>query len=277
MPKALVNGLNIHYVQVGKGPHLVLIHGIASNLGQWQLSILPTLVENFRVTMYDLRGHGYSDMPPRGYTPDHMVGDFGGLMDYLTIRRSSILGHSYGGLVALYYAALHPERVDKLIIADTGVPSLEPEERRDAALVGWIEALRRQGIEVPEEKTQDVTYLMEQTLRLRGRRRAGMGVQRAIARLSRFFNTTSFDKEYREHAGITLEMIRQIQTPVLLIYGDHSPNTASFQFLRKNLPNCRTVMIPDGGHFYPLEHPETFVRYTEGFLQEPSNDPKDRR
>src|SRR5919204_516773 len=163
MPKALVNGLNIHYVQVGKGPHLVLIHGIASNLGQWQLSILPTLVENF--------------------------------------------------LVTLYYAALHPERVDKLIIADTGVPSLEPEERRDAALVGWIEALRRQGIEVPEEKTQDVTYLMEQTLRLRGRRRAGMGVQRAIARLSRFFNTTSFDKEYREHAGITLEMIRQIQTP----------------------------------------------------------------
>ena len=43
MPKALVNGINIHYVQTGKGPDLVLIHGIASNLGQWQLSILPAL------------------------------------------------------------------------------------------------------------------------------------------------------------------------------------------------------------------------------------------
>jgi pimeloyl-ACP methyl ester carboxylesterase len=268
MPKALVNGVTIHYVQVGKGPDLVLIHGIASNLGQWQLSILPGLVEDFRVTMYDLRGHGYSDMPLRGYTPDHMVGDFSSLMDYLAVERASVLGHSYGGIVALYYAALHPGRVDKLIIADTGVPSLEPGERRGAALGGWMEALRRRGIEVPDEKAEDVVYLMEQTLSLRGRRRQGMGVQRALARLSRFFNTTSFDQEYREHTGLTSEIIRQIHAPTLLIYGDRSPNIASCQSLHEHLPHAKTAIIPDGGHFYPLEHPETFVRHIQGFLQQ---------
>jgi 2-hydroxy-6-oxonona-2,4-dienedioate hydrolase/2-succinyl-6-hydroxy-2,4-cyclohexadiene-1-carboxylate synthase len=275
MPKAFVNGINIHNVQTGKGPDLVLIHGIASNLGQWQLSILSSLVEDFRVTMYDLRGHGYSDMPPSGYTPDHMVGDFSGLMDYLGIERASILGHSYGGVVALYYAVLHPERVDKLIIADTGVPSLEPREGQDAAFVGWREALRRRGIEVPDEKAEDVVYLMEQTLRLRGRYRIGMGVRRAVARLSRFSSSTSFGKEYRGNPGLTLEMIRQIHTPALLIYGDRSPMTASFQSLRENLPNCKSAIIPDGGHFYPLEQPETFVGHIKGFLQEQSSDLKD--
>jgi pimeloyl-ACP methyl ester carboxylesterase len=228
MPKAFVNGINIHYVQTGRGSDLVLIHGIASNLGQWQLNILPRLVEDFRVTMYDLRGHGYSDMPPSGYTANHMVGDFAGLMDYLGIERASILGHSYGGK----------------------------------------EALRRQGIEVPGEKAHDLVYLIGQTLKLRGRNWRGMGVQRALARLSRLSATTSFGKEYRENLGLTLEMIRQIHTPALLIYGDRSPLLASFQALRDNLPHCGTAIIADGGHFYPLVHPETFVRHIRGFLQD---------
>jgi pimeloyl-ACP methyl ester carboxylesterase len=268
MPKAFVNGINIHYVQTGRGPDLVLIHGLASNLGQWQLSILPALVEDFRVTMYDLRGHGYSDMPTRGYTPDHMVSDFSGLMDYLDLKRACILGHSYGGLVALHYAAVRPEHVNKLIIADTAVPSLEPRGGRDGLLDGWREALERKGLAVPDEKAEDVVYLMEQTLRLRGHRWRGMGLRRAIARLSRLVNTTSIGKEYRENPQLTPEMIRLIQTPVLLIYGDRSPNTASFQALRENLPCCTTAIISDGGHFYPLEHPETFVRYIRGFLRQ---------
>jgi pimeloyl-ACP methyl ester carboxylesterase len=277
MPKAFVNGLNIHYVQTGQGPDLVLIHGIASNLGLWQLSILPALVESFRVTMYDLRGHGYSDMPLRGYTPDHMVADFSALMDYLGIGRASLLGHSYGGVVALYYAVLQPERVDKLVIADTGVPALEPKKGRDAALVGWREALRRGGIEVPDEKAEDVVYLLEQTLRMRGSSRRGMGVQRTIARLTRFFNTTSFGKEYQENPGLTSAMIRQIHAPALLVYGNRSPMMTSFEALREHLPNCRTAIIADGGHFYPLDHAETFVGYIKGFLQEENSDLKDPR
>jgi 2-hydroxy-6-oxonona-2,4-dienedioate hydrolase/2-succinyl-6-hydroxy-2,4-cyclohexadiene-1-carboxylate synthase len=266
MPKAFVNGVNIHYVQTGQGPDLVLIHGIASNLGQWQLGILPALVEHFRLTMYDLRGHGYSDMPSRGYTPDHMVGDFSGLMDYLSLGRASLLGHSYGGLVALCYAVLHPERVDKLIIADTGVPAFEQRGARDAVLIGWRESLQRGGIDIPEEKADDIAYLIEQTVKLRGRSWRGMGARRAIARLTRFTTTTSFAKEYRETSSLTLEMIRQIQAPVLLIYGDRSPLTASFQALRDNLPSCRTAIIADGGHFYPLQHPETFVKHIRSFL-----------
>jgi len=268
MPKAFVNGINIHYVQMGQGPDLVLIHGIASNLGQWQLGILPALAQDFRLTMYDLRGHGYSDMPPSGYTPDLMVGDFTGLMDYLSIQRAAILGHSYGGLMALYYAALHPDRVDKLIIADSGIPLLEPGQGRDALLDRCREMLRRDDVDVPDEKAQDAPYLMEQLLKHRRFSWRGMGVRRGMARLSRLSNTTSFSKEYREASGLTLQMIRQIDAPVLLIYGDRSPLTASFQSLREYLPHGRGVIIPNGGHFFPLEHPKLFVEHVSGFLRE---------
>jgi pimeloyl-ACP methyl ester carboxylesterase len=267
MPKAFVNTVNIHYVQTGQGPDLVLIHGIASNLGQWQLSILPSLTGDFRVTMYDLRGHGYSDMPPSGYTPAHMVGDFSGLMDYLSITQATILGHSYGGVVALYYAVLHPERVDKLVIADAGIPCLEPGRGRDALLDRCREILRRENIDVPDEKAEDVPYLMEQLLNRRRFSWRGMGVRRAMARLSRLSDTTSFGQEYREASDLTLEMIRQIQAPVLLIYGDRSPLTVSFQSLRENLPNCRAVIIPNGGHFFLLEHPKVVVEHVRDFLQ----------
>jgi pimeloyl-ACP methyl ester carboxylesterase len=267
MPKAFVNGINIHYVQTGKGPNLVLIHGVASNLGQWQLGILPTLVKDFRLTMYDLRGHGYSDMPAKGYTPDHMVGDFTALMDNLGMERASILGHSYGGVVALYYAVLHPERVDKLIIADTGVPCLEPGRGRDALLMRWRGILRGEGIEVPDEKADDVAYLMEQMLKRRQRSWSGMGVRRTLARLSRLSNATTFGQEYRDTSGLTLEMIGQIHAPVLLVYGDRSPLTASFQALHTHLPNNKAVIIADGGHFFPLEHPDAFVTHVKTFLE----------
>jgi 2-hydroxymuconate-semialdehyde hydrolase len=187
-------------------------------------------------------------------------------MDYLGIEQTSIVGHSYGGLVALGYTLHHPERVDKLIIADTGVPSVERRDGRDAVLVGWRESLQCGGVDIPEEKAEDFGYLIEQTVKLRGRSWRGMGARRAIARLTRFTTTTSFAKEYRETSSLTLDMIRQIQAPVLLIYGDRSPLTASFQALRDNLPNCRTAIVADGGHFYPLQHPETFVRHIKGFL-----------
>jgi pimeloyl-ACP methyl ester carboxylesterase len=156
--------------------------------------------------------------------------------------------------------------VDKLIIADTAVPSVEQHGGRDAVLVGWRENLQQGGIDIPDEKAEDIGYLIEQTVKLRGRSWRGMGARRAIARLTRFTTITSFAKEYRETSSLTLDMIHQIRAPVLLIYGDRSPLTASFQALGNNLPNCSTAIVPDGGHFYPLQHPETFVGHIKGFL-----------
>ena len=75
MPTATVNQIALHFLQIGTGPDVVMVHGLAANLAFWNLAIAPALAQSFRVTTYDLRGHGRSDMPPSGYTMRDMVGD----------------------------------------------------------------------------------------------------------------------------------------------------------------------------------------------------------
>ena len=91
MPKAeLDNGIRLHYQQVGHGPDVVMVHGITGNLAVWHLHIVPALSDRFRLTTYDLRGHGHSDVAPTGYSPDDMAGDLLQLLDLLEIHRPAL-------------------------------------------------------------------------------------------------------------------------------------------------------------------------------------------
>src|SRR4051812_43571302 len=111
MKAVLRSGIRLHYQQVGEGPDVVMVHGITGHLAIWHLRTAPALADDFRITTYDLRGHGYSDAPPSGYSPDAMATDLIELLDALEIERPVIVGHSYGADIALYHAARHPERV----------------------------------------------------------------------------------------------------------------------------------------------------------------------
>src|SRR5262249_4162706 len=126
MPKANVNGLNMHYQQSGQGRDLVMVHGLFSDLAFWYVSVLPALARGFRGTVYDLRGHGFTDMPPQGYTVSAMAADLHGLLDQLGIERAHFVGHSFGGAVSLCYATLYPERVWSVTLVDASVPGLQP-------------------------------------------------------------------------------------------------------------------------------------------------------
>ncbi|MGH6692427.1 MAG: alpha/beta fold hydrolase, partial [Gammaproteobacteria bacterium] len=61
-------GINLHYLQVGSGPHMVMLHGLTGNQAVWHLKMTPLLRHAFRITTFDLRGHGRSDITPAGYT-----------------------------------------------------------------------------------------------------------------------------------------------------------------------------------------------------------------
>ncbi|MGH2543228.1 MAG: alpha/beta fold hydrolase, partial [Ardenticatenaceae bacterium] len=106
MSKIVANGITQHYWQVGEGPDLVMIHGFGGNLALWHLKLLPTFRQKFRVTTYDLRGHGRSDMPQSGYTTRHLSDDLLALMDELNIERAHLLGHSLGSDIALHTALI---------------------------------------------------------------------------------------------------------------------------------------------------------------------------
>lgn len=271
MPKILVNGINFHYQSRGEGPDIVMIHGIASNLALW-LNIYPVLAEDFKVTTYDLRGHGYSDIPPNGYTSADMAADLNAILDSLDIKQTHLVGHSFGGLVALHYTVLHPERVIKLVLADTGVPAVETRKSMPVLEV-WKNRLLSFGVSVPEDKQDDISYLMTETRKLRqqsahssGIKKRRMGALPSIKRLTQLMENTSLLSEFREAAGLTLDKICQINHPVLISYGERSPSMATYQYLRDNLPNCKSVIIQNAGHFHPAGRPKVFLENLREFL-----------
>jgi pimeloyl-ACP methyl ester carboxylesterase len=136
MPKVPVNSVTLHYIAFGHGRDVVLLHGFLGNLAVWHLRIAPELRKYYRVTTYDLRGHGYSEVTPSGYTPADMAKDLEALLDALNIRKAILVGHSYGADIAMYFALKHKDRVEKLIALEPGLAALV-HERKDAGWEGW--------------------------------------------------------------------------------------------------------------------------------------------
>src|SRR5205809_7116999 len=111
MPSVRCNDINIHYHSTGAGSALVLIHGLASNLGFWYPEIVRDLNVSFKVVAYDLRGHGHSQVVSTGYAPQDMARDLLLLMDHLEIKKAHVAGHSFGGAVAFQLCLSFPSLV----------------------------------------------------------------------------------------------------------------------------------------------------------------------
>ena len=151
MPKIQANGFNMNYLRVGQGPNLIMIHGLTGNLAVWHLRIVGKVQKEFRVTTYDLRGHGHSDVPPTGYTTATMAADLESLMDGLEIERAHLVGHSFGADVALHFALLHPDRVNKVVAIEAGLAALVHMRKREEweGWKYWRDVLTEFGFELP--------------------------------------------------------------------------------------------------------------------------------
>jgi pimeloyl-ACP methyl ester carboxylesterase len=266
MPKAeLENGVRLHYQQVGEGPDLVLVHGLTGNLAVWHLRIVPELSERFRVLTYDLRGHGHSDAPPTGYTPDAMAEDLLRLLDALEIERPVIAGHSYGADIALYHALRQPRRVSEVIAIEAALPALEHFRQHDgwAGWSYWSRALADAGHEVPPERRSDLRYMIRATIDLPKQWGPLKGLPRNPKPLLRLLEDTTLPEDYRHVGTLTLERVGSIETPVVLMYTEQSAFIDTCEFLRDHLPNVETVLMPrtEWGHFGPLEQPDVVAEH----------------
>jgi pimeloyl-ACP methyl ester carboxylesterase len=109
----------IHYREFGNpaAEPLILIHGLDSSSQTFGAAIGP-LSQQYRVVVYDQRGHGQTAAVGDDYSTAVMAGDLEVLLDHLGIQQAHLLGHSMGGRTAARFAQLHPERVKSLIIED---------------------------------------------------------------------------------------------------------------------------------------------------------------
>jgi pimeloyl-ACP methyl ester carboxylesterase len=282
MPYACVNGVNLHYWQMGEGPDLVMLHGLGGNLAVWHFAIAPRLRHLFRITTYDLRGHGRSDMPPAGYTTRDMARDLRELMDTLGIERAHLLGHSFGADAALHFALLYPERVERLVVVEAMLPVMLRQYKRGdwSGWAYWGQMLEKvAGIRVPPEKWQDIPYMMDHSLQVPVLFGPFRGRARNRVPITRLLTETTIVQDFDAVDELTLENLARITPPTLLIYEQDSPFMETYAALSARLPDARPALLAVGDlkHFSPLEQPELIVGHTQAFLHPNGAGPRQGR
>ena len=117
------DGVKIHYVTMGKGPLVVLIHGFPDYWYTWRKQ-MPALAKHFHVVAIDQRGYNKSDQPKgvENYTMDKLVGDVVAVVDHFKQEKAVIVGHDWGGMVAWTFAMQYPKKTDRLVILNLPHP-----------------------------------------------------------------------------------------------------------------------------------------------------------
>jgi pimeloyl-ACP methyl ester carboxylesterase len=272
MPKIRVDGLNLHYWQSGEGPDVVLVHGLGGNLAGWHLTMVPELQRDYRITTYDLRGHGRSDAPATGYTTLDMADDLSGLLDALNIRQARIVGHSWGADIALHFALAYPRRVSDLVLIEAALLAPLSDEYRSKDWEGWpyvTETLEQlTGAPLPADKRYDLEYMVRLLMEIpvmygpaQGRVRDEDVISRVLEIVMPVWNGI------RAGSELTCEALEQIPHSALALYEANSVCLNAFEELRDRMPRLASAVLPGGKirHFTGLEHPELILEHMKAF------------
>ncbi|MDE2892990.1 MAG: alpha/beta hydrolase [Chloroflexota bacterium] len=113
---ANTNGVRLHYVSQGEGPLVLLLHGFPEHWYSWRFQIGPLAEAGFRVAAPDLRGYNLSDKPRGGYDIKNLTKDVRGLIRALGEQSATVVGHDWGGVIALQFPIDYPAACDRLVV-----------------------------------------------------------------------------------------------------------------------------------------------------------------
>jgi pimeloyl-ACP methyl ester carboxylesterase len=270
-----LHGHRVNYRLAGKGPLIVLVHGITSNSECWR-EVMPWLADDFTVLAPDLLGHGESAKPRGDYSLGAYASGIRDLIVALGYERGTFLGHSLGGGVAMQLAYQFPERCERLALVSSG--GLGPEVHfllRAAALPGaeWVLPL------IARPGTRDAG-------RAAGRFLSRLGFRPApdLAEFARGYGSLA-DAEARQAFVHTLRAVIDptgqrvsardrlylaAELPSLVIWGarDRIIPVEHGRRAHEEMPGSRFVEIPEAGHFPQLDQPRRFVEALTDFMAE---------
>ncbi len=263
-----INGARIAWQQMGRGPDLIFVHGLAASRAFW-FAAASRLQQTYRVTLFDWRGHGYSDRPDSGYNPLQFGRDILGLMDAAGIERAALAGHSYGGAAALEAAVIAPQRISHLALFDTRITRLQAQLRlHDAPLITEVEKEIAAEHDTDWASLPQVGYLFLETaarMRLAGKITKanddfspfgeGRGAVRAAKAWLDLLDQTSARNEL-DQAGAEQAQIAALNIPTLLMYGEYSRCLKTANELRAMWAHARYIKLAAAGHFFPIHQTE---------------------
>jgi pimeloyl-ACP methyl ester carboxylesterase len=261
-----VGKLAIAVTDVGDGPPLVLLHGLACGRRMWFHQI-RALRSRFRVIAYDLRGHGRTDAPAvsADYSAAHLARDLVGVLDVLKIERAAVVGFSLGGAPALALAASKPERVSHLVLADVGAGADDPVK---------IEALARQWVTLIDRGRLD--DLVCEMLRCEFYKVYARRNVRCRNHMAALIRATPINGLRYTLAEVLMKrkslfrltgVLKSVAVPTLVMAGQYDyVCSKGTRVLAQAIPNATLKLIADSGHMAPLEQPAAFSAAVLEFL-----------
>ncbi len=266
MPIARVNGIALYYEVTGAGAPLVLVHGFACGIRSWDPQV-RSFARFRRVIVYDVRGHGISEAPPdaSAYSQATSVEDLHALLGHLGIRRTAVGGLSMGGNIALNFALAHPERVTRLIVADTGAGSDDTAEWVDT-VHAFADTLEQRGLEA----FADLASTSPLFARYIAQGPAADRLIRAclMTHRARGLAHTAREVLAKRPTIYALESrLRTLEVPTVLLVGEHDePCVNIHRFMADCIRRSTHVVLRGVGHLTNLEAPAAFNTAVRRFL-----------
>ncbi len=258
-----VDGVSAHTETLdGQGESLLMLHGWGPSSVSLEQHLLPLgrmLKGRRRVTMLDFPGHGDSGMPGTDWgVPEYAEWTLK-VMDQLAIRQAALVAHSFGGRIALWLAAHHPERVSRLVL--TGCAGIRPKRGMNARLRAMLFKTGRAALKA-----------MALIPNYRNRSDQWMNDLRAEFASSDYLATPeplrgSFSKVVRLDLRPLLSKIEQ---PVLLVWGEKDSATPLWmgKKMRELIPDCRLLVYLSDDHWAYRNQLARFANAVDVFLEE---------
>jgi pimeloyl-ACP methyl ester carboxylesterase len=236
---APVNGIKLWYGTFGQGEPVILLHGGLANANYWGYQV-RALQPHYRVIVMDSRGHGRSTRDERPYGYNLMAADVIGLMDFLKIPKSAIVGWSDGAIVGLDMAMQHPERVTKLFaFAANSDPSGVADIAKSPVFNAFIARAEKEYQGLSPTPDQYKPFLEQ------------------------------ISKMWQTQPNWTAENLRAITVPTWIVDADHDEaiKRENTEFIAANIPGAGLLLQPGVSHFSFIQDPEQFNRDVLHFLE----------
>jgi len=261
-----VDGINTHYIEVGSGEPLVLIHGGgpgADCYGNWY-KCLPEFAKNYHCFAVDMLGFGRTDKPnPENflYSQDARTKHMTGFLQGLPFESVNLIGNSMGGLTSLCVARTQPELVKKLILM--GAAGIKPSEISPALATllsydGTREGMRRVVDTLTHKEFEVDDALLDYRVELSLDPQAKLAQAAAMGWV-------------KEQGGLFVEedFIAGLTTPTFIIGGKNDSIVTPHQIFKFSelIEQAPTHLVPNCGHWVMMEWPEEFVDLSVRFLR----------
>lgn len=266
MPATDINGVSLHYEDIGEGTPIVFSHEFAGSWESWEAQI-SFFARRYRTVAYSNRGYPPSSVPtdPKAYSEEQSVDDLRALLDALGIERAYFCGLSMGGGIILKFGLKYSERCLGLIIAGAGSGS-ENREEFEAGMNAYLAAFDRDDIEAA------LALTAAGATRIQLARKDPLGFAR-FAELFRRHSPlgsahTLRNVQIRRRTIYQVEdELRGLNVPALVLAGDEdAPCIGPALLMKRALPNAGLMIFPKSGHPINLEEPDLFNRAVQDFI-----------